>query len=114
MKRNEACELLTKIAQSELIDMLVSKELIKARDICVCAPHKVLDVLATDEVRDVYSNQTQWYLKRLIETNMISVDLAKKAIATNRALVSTFEDGCDAMFIETRCMNCPNYRGKHD
>lgn len=111
MKRNEACALLTKIASSEMIDNIVSKELLKARDIVVCEPHKVLDVLATDEARYTYSGFLHEYLCRLFNTNLLSHEIGGGILKLDTCLSSGFEDGCDEMYLPTRCKTCPNFKG---
>ena len=112
MKRYEACEILTKIALDELIDLIVCKELLKTRDIVVCEPHKILDVLATDAQRDMFKNQLLEYISRMKECNMYSFDVMKQLEMLRRALEGKFEDGCDKMYSSIRCANCPNYKNR--
>ena len=111
MKRYEACALLTNIASSDMIDLFVSKEIFKARDICVCSPNKILDVLATDESRKMLQNQMHYYLTKLLETDMLSIPFARKIRDCDCALNYGFEEGCDEAFLKNRCQRCPNYKG---
>ena len=112
MKRNEACEILTRIATNELMDILVCKELLKTRDIVVCKQNKILDVLANEDTQEIYRKQTREYLYKLLGTNMLSHDVAKEINALIIALINGFDDGCDKKFRHERCVNCPNYRGE--
>ena len=110
MRRNEACEVLTRLAASSLIDIFVSKEIFYARDIVVCEQNKILDVLATDNTRDIFRQQTKEYIGKLLDTGIIDMDFAKDLNRLLIALDSGFEEGCNKAFIKERCKKCPNFK----
>ena len=110
MKRNEACRLITRLAASSLIDISVSKDLFKARDIVVCEDNKILDVLATDSIREIFRAQTKEYIRSLLDTKMIDNDFAKQLNDLLIALDYGFEEGCRTPFLLARCQRCPNYK----
>lgn len=115
MKRNEACRFLTRIASSEIIDMQVCKELIKARDIVVCEPNAILDVLATERTKEVYKNQLIEYLE-LIENSAI-IDMEIRGYARNLVMAlkcNLLEDKCEQVFLDTRCRSCKSYSGEQN
>lgn len=113
MKKNEACEFLTKIASSELIDDALSKEIYKARDIVVCKEHTVLDVLASDETRRIYRQELVDLLFDMTTCRYLSLDTKKKAreLFDDLRPESSYSEKCTKMYLPTRCKNCPNYCG---
>ena len=111
MRRNEACSILTKIASDELIDKFFSREILKARDIVVCEPHKVLDVLATDEQRQTMKMQLLEDIRFMIDNSMIDASIRKPLYDLRVALSNHFQDGCEKAYLKDRCQNCPNFKG---
>ena len=107
MKRSEACNLLTKIASNELNDHEISKELFKARDVVVCAPNGILDVLATGEIRKHYAQVLRDYLYVFRNVEMISSNIRDSIVGLEIALKNGFDDDCEC-YLETRCKTCPN------
>ena len=117
MKRSEACRLLTNLATSEFIDKAIGREILKARDIVVCEPNKVLDVLATEETRKKYLRILEIYLRKITSTLLLDKEIEKEMIELCACIHEgddyySFQDPCDEMFIPMRCQNCKNYRGK--
>ena len=113
MKRNEACELLTKIASSEFVDEFVSRGIYTTRDICVCSPNKILNVLATETDKKNYAHTTSEYLQRMIDSLMLRGTIMHQCESLREAFIDGFEDGCDECFLTQRCQKCPNYRGQN-
>lgn len=113
MKRNEACALLTKIALNELIDEQVSKDLLKARDIVVCEPNKVLDVLSTLHTKCLSKEYLLDYISDMLNDNIFSQSIQRDLYYLQKEIngESKFEGKCTEMYLETRCKNCPNYAG---
>lgn len=109
MKRNEACLLLTKIAQSELIDKSVSKELLKIRDSYVCSPNKILDVLITEEAQSVLSMKLIDYIDEFCRSNLFSGAIKGDLNDLRWSIDRCFNMPCKEMYLETRCKNCQNY-----
>lgn len=113
MNRNEACELITRIAQDELIDMQVSREFLKARDIVICEPNKILDVLASPETRKLYKEQLIADLIELSENRMIDFSVRKDSrLLATELKTGDFKYKCIRPFIKARCKACPNYNGE--
>ena len=112
MKRSEACGLLSKIAQNELIDLQVSKDILKARDIVVCKPHKVLDVIATGATRKRYMNILADYIDVWTEDrSCIAFDIRKQLYELRKELrMETLED-CTEVYLHDRCDDCPLIKG---
>ncbi len=116
MRRNEACALITRIAQNELIDKEVSKSLLKARDIVICEYNGILDVLATGETRKAYKSQLSNIIRSLDESYLVSDDIRKPLnqlwldLHANPESNITFYEKCEEMFLPTRCKDCPNRR----
>ena len=112
MNRNEACALLSMIAQNELIDMQVSREILKARDIVVCEPHRILDVLASPETKDLYKTQLISYIDTMIDNGSIfSFEIRQKLYTLKNDIENGFKDYvcCTEKYLEDRCKDCPKY-----
>ena len=113
MNRNDACALLTTIAQNELIDMPVSREILKARDIVVCEPNKLLDVMATQEARDTYKGRLIEYINCMLDEKsaFLSFTLRQKLYTLRDDVQNGFKDYvcCSDKFLDFRCKNCPKY-----
>lgn len=104
MQRSEACLLLTKIATSELIDKAIGKEILKARDIVVCEPHKILDVIATEDDRKRYLRILQIYINKITNTLLIDKEIEKGLIEINACIHDGdcfygFQDPCEDMYL---------------
>ena len=115
MKRNEACVLLTNIASCEFIDKQIGREILKARDLVICEPNKILDVMATEETRKKYLRILEIYLHKITGTLLLDMDFEKKLIEISACIHEgddfyQFEDGCDG-YLPFRCNNCPLYKG---
>ena len=106
MKRNEACNLLTMIASSELIDKHASRSIFKARDIIVCEPNSILDVLATPQTRNIYKDTLLDYINRLTSDDMVNNDVRKQLNDLKLAIDDGFESTCEEEFLPTRCKTC--------
>jgi len=116
MKRNEACRLLTTLANSEFIDKAIGKEILKARDIVVCEPNKILDVMATEEQRRKYLRILEIYINKIIGTLLLDKEIEKELIEISACIHEgdefySFQDPCEEVYLPTRCKNCPNYKG---
>lgn len=109
MKRNEACGLLTMIASDELIDKQISRAIFKARDIIVCEPNKILDVMANPQAKKIYRDTLLDYIKRLTEEDMINADVRKQLNDLKLAIDDGFESTCEDEFLHTRCKSCKCY-----
>ena len=110
MKRNEACRLLTNFATCEFIDRGISREILKARDIVVCQPNKILEVLATDETRKRFLRILEIYIQRITSTYLLDGDIEKGLLEVNSCLHDGFENECDG-YLPMRCRSCPKYKG---
>ena len=113
MYRNEACELITRIAQNELIDMSLSKELLKARDVVICEHNKILDVLATEEEYEALRERLIEYVNFMSNIEFIDIAIKQKLSLLDVELCTyggNFNDKCENMYLPTRCANCPNYK----
>ena len=115
MKRNEACRLLTSLATNEFIDKAIGKEILKARDIVVCEPNKILDVMATDEERRKYLRILEIYINKITGTLLLDKDVEKKLIEISACIHQgdefyQFEEQCNG-YLPFRCNNCPLYKG---
>ena len=109
MTRNEACSFLTTIASDELIQSGLSIAIFKARDIVVCSPNKILDVLATE--KDFEQNRCflREIAEMIIESYFFSDIIRENATQLRFSLDEMKFEDCDKMHLPTRCKNCPCY-----
>ena len=110
MRRNEACRILTGIASSELISDTASKQIFKARDIVVCEPNEILDVLATPEQREESKKVLCQYLNRIIDDSMFDGELRSGLYDIVLSINMDNWQSCDSMYIPIRCKNCPLFK----
>ena len=117
MTRNEACLFLTQLAQNELIDIEMSKTLLRIRDVLVCSPNTILGAWAIPETKKrIYDEFLE--LDATIDLNWILVAHVKQKMhELKECLLNShfgddgcLSDRCEEMFLNTRCKNCPNYR----
>ena len=94
------------IASSELIDKHASRAIFKARDIIVCEPNGILDVLATPQTRQIYKDTLIDYIKRLTEDDMINADVRRQLNDLRLAMDDGFESTCEEAYLPTRCAKC--------
>ena len=120
MKRSKACSLITRIASDELIDSAISRMLFKARDIVVCAPNKVLDVLVTEKTRHEQLAELKYFCEKMSESPYVSFEIGKELRnllsdlnASPEAQID-FNKPCCAVYINDRCKQCPNYQPPFD
>ena len=112
MKRNEACLTLSMLADNfQFFDNKVSKEILKARDIVVCEPNKILDVLADEKTKETCKYQLIEYIQKLVSTGMISYRWVTRLLSIKYGIINGFDDLCEEMYLPTRCKDCPNFKG---
>ena len=117
MYRVEACAFLTKIAENELMNRETSKEMLKERDLIICEPNKILDVLATDDKRKFLKTCLSLQLEAIATSGFFTKEVRKKAkelyccINEKEEEHPEFYELCNEVFLPTRCKDCPNYKG---
>ena len=118
MRRNEACELLSRIAQNELVDKELSKFLLKARDVVICDHNKILDVSVSSSAKEDVKKGLKHFLFETSENvKLIDHSIARDLrllwidLQTNPESQIPYYEKCDEMYLPTRCKNCPNYNG---
>ena len=115
MKRNDACRVLTNLATNEFIDKAIGKEILKARDIVICEPNHILDVMATEEERRKYSRILEIYINKITNTLLLDKDVEKQLIEIGACIHQgdefyQFEEICNG-YLPFRCEKCPLYKG---
>ena len=114
MKRKDACAILTKIAQSELISQRACLTILKARDVVVCEPNKILDVLATPQNKEEVKKELCNYLHRIIDDSMYDEELRINLFHVVQSIETDDWQPCDEMYISIRCKNCPCFKENSD
>ena len=110
MRRDEACWLLTKIAQNEIVNSAVSQRLYQIRDKIICLPNPSFQMISNMEGGlDVGISCN--FLDLLSDNSLVSEDIQCELIDTVRHIKSGHFRDCEEMVYRDRCLNCPAYKG---
>ena len=98
----------------------MSKELLKARDVVICGRNRILDVNATDDLRETLNDELTEKLGFWSKLDFFDIDIRRKMsllfidLCTKPGTDIEFNEKCEDMYLPTRCENCPNYAGSKD
>lgn len=109
MTRDEAWQVITRIASSELIDNVTARNLISARDVVICAPNKKMNILVDDECRRDYTKTLKQLLDAIYDFDCLNLDIRKGITKVRETLDKGFEPWCMEPCLKIRCGTCPGF-----
>ena len=111
MKRDDACWLLTKIANNEIVNGSISQRLYQIRDKIVCIPNPSFQMIADIE-GGIDPDISCQFLDLLSENNLLSEDIQYELIELTRSIKAGHFKDCEDMVYRDRCLKCPAYKGE--
>ena len=111
MRRDEACWLLTKIAQNEIVSSAIAQRCYQIRDKIVCIPNPSFQMISSIE-GGIDTEIACNFLTLLSENNLVSDDVQCDLIELTRSIKAGHFKDCEEMIYRDRCKACPSYKGE--
>ena len=109
MRRDEACWLLTKIAQSEIIGSHIAQRMYQIRDRIVCEPNKRNFAIDDEKPEEDITCQ---FLTLVSDDALISDEVQCDLLELVRCIKGNRFVDCEEMVYWDRCHNCPAFKGE--
>ena len=111
MRRDEACWVLTKTANNEIVCSSVSQRLYQIRDKIVCLPNPSF-LMRADIEGEVDTDIACNFLQLLSDNSLVSEDVQCDLLDMVRHIKSGHFKDCEEMVYRDRCRDCPCYKGE--